>query len=567
MNNQTKPCQNCKTDFLIDECDALYYEKINVPHPTWCPQCRIARRFSFVNTWSIYKRKCAKCEKSTMSIYAADKSTIVYCMSCWWGDTWDGSEYAMDYDPGRPFFEQLKELTLKTPWQTLTSLHTSNINSEYTNAVAYLKNCYLTFWADYCENVFYSSYLMTLKDSLDCYRMKDSELCYESVGCNKCYRTFFSEECDSCTDTWFSRACAGLVNCFGCINLRNKSYCIFNEQYDKESYFQKLKELNLESKKSLNDLKQKVSDFWLSHPNRSYVGNSLNVNVTGDYIYESKNALDSYMIAGVEDSRYVQFVSVPSAKDCYDYSGWGAGAELVYETAVTGGGSSNVKFSDECWPDALNVEYSMYANACKNVFGCINLKHKQYCILNKEYSKEEYEKLKEQIIEDMKTNPYIDELGRVWKYGEFLPIDLSPFGYNESNAHRFFPKTKEQALSEGYTWYEATETVHPITKKATDLPDTITSTDESVLNENIGCKDCGKAFKVVVNELGLMQKLQLPLPHSCPACRQTARFKRTNSPELYDRHCAKCSKDIKTSYSPDRPEVVYCEQCYQQEIS
>jgi len=28
----------------------------------------------------------------------------------------------------------------------------------------------------------------------------------------------------------------------------------------------------------------------------------------------------------------------------------------------------------------------------------------------------------------------------------------------------------------------------------------------------------------------------------------------------------KCVVEFKTSYSPDRPEIVYCEKCYQQEI-
>jgi hypothetical protein len=75
--------------------------------------------------------------------------------------------------------------------------------------------------------------------------------------------------------------------------------------------------------------------------------------------------------------------------------------------------------------------------------------------LNKEYSKEEYEKLKVQIVEDMKKNPYVDELGRVWSYGEFYPIKFNLFGYNESDVMKFFPKTKEEALSMGYMWHEA----------------------------------------------------------------------------------------------------------------
>ena len=48
------------------------------------------------------------------------------------------------------------------------------------------------------------------------------------------------------------------------------------------------------------------------------------------------------------------------------------------------------------------------------------LKRKQYSILNKQYSKEEYEKLRAHIIEDMKKNPYVDSLGRVYTYGEFF---------------------------------------------------------------------------------------------------------------------------------------------------
>ena len=28
----------------------------------------------------------------------------------------------------------------------------------------------------------------------------------------------------------------------------------------------------------------------------------------------------------------------------------------------------------------------------------------------------------------------------------------------------------------------------------------------------------------------------------------------------------KCSAQFETSYSPDRPEIVYCENCYKQEV-
>ena len=166
----------------------------------------------------------------------------------------------------------------------------------------------------------------------------------------------------------------------------------------------------------------------------------------------------------------------------------------------------------------------------------------------------------------MQEKPYTDAHGRVWSYGEFFPLELGPFSFNESLADLYFPKTKDQVLKEGFSWYEGESSRPPITKQGSEVPDMISETDDSILNETIGCLVCGKAFRYVPGELGLMRRLELPLPTECQNCRQRARLTRSNSPKLYDRTCAKCGKQITTSYAPDRPEMVYCEQCYNSEI-
>lgn len=566
MNTETRTCQNCRSEFVIEPADFAFYEKMQVPSPTWCPECRFMRRLAFLNYWNLYKRNCAKCGKGMMTVFSPDKKATVYCMPCWWADDWDGMEYAMDYDPSRPFLEQVRELAQKTPWQALEAQYTTITGSEYTNAVAHVKNCYLIFWADYCENAFYSTFLNGLKDSLDCYRMRESELCYEVLGGYRCYGARFSEECEACTNVWFSRNCAGCTDCFGCINLRNKSHHIFNEKYSKEEYFEKLKSFRLDSRAALKQIRKQAEEFWLKHPRREYTGNTLNVNVSGDYVYESKNTKDAYMVSGAEDSRYIQLVSVAPAKNCYDYSGWGNGVELVYDSAIIGEGANQVKFSNECWPNVLDVEYSIYAIACKHAFGCVNLKRKDYCILNKQYPKEEYERLTAAIRKDMAEHPYKDSAGRIWPYGEHLPLDIAPYCYNESFASIFFPKTKEEALAQGLTWYSGEPPQYPVTKKGREVPDTISAVDDAIVKENVECMACGKAFRFVPGELNLMRKFNLPLPDICSNCRQMARFARTNPPRLYDRNCAKCGKAIRTSYAPGRPEVVYCVECYQGEI-
>ena len=563
---ENKKCQNCKKDFVIEPEDFNFYEKIKVPPPTWCPECRLIRRLSFQNTWNLNWRNCDKCGQKTMSVYAPEQKLTVYCSPCWWADDWDGTEYAMDYDPTRSFWEQMLELSLKTPRVALLSTYSTLKNCDYSNDIGWSKNCYLVFWADYCDNVYYSSILNGLKWSSDCLRGWDSELCYGSIGFINNYRTFFSDECDDCLDVWFSRNCYGCTNCVGCVNLRGEKYCIFNVKYSKEEYEQKIAELGLASWQNLQKLEKKAHEFWLTKPYREYSGNSLNLNVTGEHVYRSKNAKECYIADGVENSKYCQFITVASTKDSMDYSGWGNGATQIYESSVVGEKVDKIFFSISTYPDSFNSQYCFQAIASKNNFGCFNLKRKQYCILNKEYPREEFEELRAKIIKDMTTRPFVDKLGRKFTYGEFFPLEFNKCPYNKSNAMRFFPKTKEQALSGGYSWSDENNPSPPATINADELPDTITETTDSIFDEIIECASCKRSYRIVKGELNLLRKMGLPVPHECPKCRENARFERMTKPEMHYRNCDKCGAKIYTPYAPDRPEIVYCVSCYQQEF-
>ena len=549
---------------MIEPEDFDFYKKMDVPAPTFCYECRFQRRLMFRNERTFYKRNCELCGKSVISLFAPERGRRVYCQPCWWGDGWDGTDYGMNYDPGRNFFEQLKELSLKTPYMSLITDYSTLVNSDYVNHAGTMKNCYLVFNADYCENVAYAVLLDYVKDSLDANILGESELCYEVINCGKCFRTFFSEDCTSCTDTYLSKDCVGCSHCFGCVGLRNKKYQWFNEPTSKDEFDRRLTTAKLDSRKSLNEIIVKARDYWLKFPRKFYHGTH-NKNVSGDYVYQSKNAHYMYQTRHVEDGKYCQFIALAPAKDIYDLTEWGAGAELICDSITASGNSQNICFCFASWSGAVNTRYCMYTPSCQDLFGCVNLRKKQYCILNKQYSKDEYEKLREKILADIENHPYVDSKGRVWKYGEFLPYDLSPFAYNESHAIQYWPLSKKEVLERGWGWQELVVSSHNVTIPPDKIPDGIDEVDDSILKEILACEKCGKAFRLISLEFQLLKKFKFPVPRKCPDCRHMERMSRINPPQLWDRQCAKCGKDIQTSYAPERKEIVYCEECYQAE--
>ncbi|MEK7546691.1 MAG: hypothetical protein AAB536_00710 [Patescibacteria group bacterium] len=600
MNKETKNCQNCKNDFAIEPEDFDFYKKIDVPPPTFCPDCRLQRRLVWRNERTLYRRKCSAPghAEDLISYIAPEKPQPVYDQQYWWSDDWDPLTYGRDYDFSKHFFTQFKELLDTVPRSSLSSAYSTMINSEYSNWAGDLKNCYLVTDADYVEDSGYSSTIFKSKDCYECNAVSESELCYESFNLLKCYRTVGSINCQGCSDVWFSKNCNGCANCFGCVNLRNKSHCIFNEQYSKEEYLKKISEFHGESKKAYDLLKKRAQEFWASLPEKHSRGYG-NVNVSGDYIYHSKNTKNGFLVSDVEDSKYVSLIHSLNTKDCFDYTDWGENARLLYECIACGLGASNLKFCNLVVIQTKDSSYSYFSYNCSNIFGCVNMRKKQYCILNKQYTKEEYESLLPKIIEHMNSMPYVDKSGRVYKYGEFFPTEISPFSYNESVAQEFFPITKEEAGQKGYSWRDPDSKNYTATKTTVEIPETIDGVDDSITKEVIECEhsatpaggcnqSCTTAFRIIPAELQFYRKMKLPLPHLCPNCRHYERLKYRNPLRLWKRVCMckgkesandiyknttshshgenQCPNEFETSFSPERPEIVYCEGCYNAEV-
>ena len=574
MPQETKQCQNCQQEFTIEPEDFEFYQKLKVPAPTWCPECRTIRRMTWRNERSLYNRQCGLTGEKVITAFGPDSQTVIYSNKAWASDQWDPLDYGLDYDFDKTFFEQFKSLLSRVPLPA-TFIDTKSVNSEYCNHAENLKDCYLSFgvWRD--ENVNYSNKVSVSKDVFDSLGAVNSELGYWLITSDRIYASAFLQNCVNCNHSLFLFDCRGCTDCLGCVNLRNKSYCILNKQYSKEEYQKEKEKLQLHTWQGLEAFKAKFQELKLKSIHR-FAFLTKTENCTGDIISGAKNChncFEFHEAENVKNSVHGGFKMTDSA----DGYGVGGGAELVYEAVDTGLDGYRLLFNVLAWY-SHNIEYCYNCRNCSDCFGCVSLRNKQYCILNKQYTKEEYFKTVEKIKQQMNEKPYIDKQGRVYKYGEFFPPELSPFAYNETIAQEYFSLTKEEALKEGFKWKNREKRNYAITLKTEDIPNDIQELGQSICREVIQCatqseqerenNGCTMAFKIIPKELEFYKKMNLPLPRYCPNCRHFQRLRQKNPLKLYHRACMKegCNNEFETTYSPDRPEIIYCERCYNEEV-
>ncbi|MFA5936997.1 MAG: hypothetical protein WC822_03920 [Candidatus Paceibacterota bacterium] len=573
MESENRQCQNCKKDFTIEPEDFNFYEKIKVSPPTFCPECRTVRRLCWRNEMTLFKRQCnaPKHNEMMISFYPLEEKLVVYDNKYWWGDDWDAAYYGCDYDFSKSFFQQWKELFQSCPMQALSN--SNAVNSNYCHVALDSRNSYMSSGSWKIEQTFYSNRISEIKDSSDLYVVYKSELCYECIICSDCFHLLYSINCKNCVDSYLLYDCNGCINCFGCTNLRNKSYCVWNKQLSKKEYEEYFKKLDLKSYKTILELKEKFKKLYLNSLHRFAV-QIKTINSTGDNLRGTKNCKICFDANGnVEDSKYSHWLA-KDTKDAYDSGPGIALVELVYEIFDTGDGNFRNFFTSVVY-SSNEIEYAFNCHGCSNLFGCIGVKNKKYCILNKQYTKDEYEQLIPKIKQHMMDMPYVDKKGRIYKYGEFFPVELSPFCYNETQAQDYFTLTKEKAIEMGYRWREEKSNEYEITMKAENLPDNFDDVQNSITKEVIGClhkKECQDrckgAYKITEEEFNLYKRLKIPLPRLCFSCRHDERLRKRNPMKLWHRKCMKegCQNEFETSYAPDRPEIVYCEKCYQQEV-
>ena len=562
---ETKKCKRCQLSFAITDKDIHFYDmmsptfswkKYPIPSPTLCPDCRFQRRYARRNERHLYKRKCDFSGETIITMYSPDAIFPVYQNKYRWKDGRDPFKYGRDFGFSKTFGEQFKQLQNQVPRaHRFSYVEERMFNAEYNNCSWDLKNCYLTFATWESEDTYYTDHLMQGYECMDILLGHHCHQCYECINVENCFSVFYSQDCFDCHDSRHLNDCVNCGHCIGCVGLRNQNYCILNKTYTKEEFEKEKNKILDGDGRFAQDFLDGYHQLYLEIPKKYMHGNN-NEHAIGDAISNSKNVYHSFEVSNAEEIKYcahffdgkncMDFFARGEAERCYEIAGWGQNAHNYLFSAMIFGGR-----------DSLYNDFCFY---CENCLGCVWLHNQKYCIFNKQYTKDEYEKWAGKIIEHMQITG---------ERGEFFPLALSPFAYNESCAIDYYPLSRKEALAQ---WYQRLDKEYPLNVpdnlpkiKADELPP-IRAVTEDILEKLVLCEVSWKPFKIIKPELEFYRKHIIPLPKRHPDQRYLERFQMRNPRKLRDRKCMKCWTGIKTSYAPERKELVYCEDCYNKEI-
>ena len=524
------------------------YKDLNVPPPSVAPWVRFRRQRAQIGGIDLFRRVGPSGE-ALITMYDPESEAIVLPVENWHSDEFDPMRYGREVDPDKSFFLQWKEFSRSVPRPALIQDPTSQ-NSAWSIYELSFKDCYSTFGGVESEGVMYADFSVRSKNSVDIMSIANSEWCYDCTQCFACNRAFFSERCGRCFDIYFCLNCTNCNDCFGCTNLKNKKFCFLNEQLTEEEYKKKFNEIDLKNADKVEFWQEKVKPLWdkaYRRANDNFKSEKVEgddliscSDVRGVSIIASKHVYNGFDMGNVEDSCDLSTCSF---------------MERSTELLVCTNGYEN-KMVLNCW-DCIDIEYSELCTACEHCFGCIGLKHKKFCIFNRQYEEGEYWLLVDRIKREMFLRG---------EYGDFFPYFTSLMAYNTSHADALYPLSQSEAEKLGARWYDFRKELPKDISSVEKMPVNLDEVSDKILKKSFLCPESGRIFRIVKPELEFHRKMKIALPQLHPVVRRKKRYKQLLPFHLYERNCLKCNKKVLTRISPELPFSVLCEICHEEAV-
>ncbi len=587
-------CAISQTSFPIFQSEKILLEKLSLkigqaivdfPLPKLCPEIRLLQKLLFINQTKLYNNTCHMSNKKTISRLSPLSWYLVYSNENRSSDARDSLDYGIDIDEEKSVMDHIQHLTRTTPYQDLIgSLSNIQTNATYTNYTSDIADSYLVFDANNVQKSCYSMLILDCNYMIDCLSCTHSENCYECIDSDHIFACFYCQKVVHTKYSWYMTDCQNCDYCLGCVWIQWKKYYILNKEVDKKRYEETLHNLQDPTYKETFIAQWKtLCDQW-PRPATMIVWSD---KAAGNDIFDSAGVHWWFTIRNAQDISYCY--NLTDAQDCYDVFSYGQNANSMYNSVQAWRQSHHIYYSNTIgkWENLL---YCIEVKKSKHCFWCVNMRDKEYCIFNKQYTKEAYETIVPKLLQDIKKN---------WLDWDFLRSDCSPFPYNDTFAALYFPietvhyanqsqiinqngvldvfvEDKDAFISKA--WLQVAEWVRrPIwwrnKQQEINIPEGIQLiakkdlihwdyTDASILQKAIVCEVSWRPFRIVQIELDFYKKYNLPIPYVHPDLRQEQRMKSRTWLQFYLRTCSKTGEEIISIYSQDVSFPVYSQEVY-----
>jgi hypothetical protein len=413
------------------------------------------------------------------------------------------------------FFDAFQQLflSIQLPWFH----HYYEVeNAPYSNHISSSANVYLSYHVTgNCENIMYS--LSTKIHAKNVYNSvmswMYSENVYQSLGILRSSNIFYSRFIQDSHNIWFSTDLVWCHDCIFCHDIQNISYAINNISYPKEVYFQK--------KDQILKNKEHFYTNYLKMP--SIGGNIGSKNTSGKYCNLSEDVQNGYYSTHIKTGRNVLFAGHPDGLEDI-YNGVFVSAGRGYYGACAVGGDATEIYNSISMMRSFECYYSYFLERCSFCFGCIWLKNKSYCILNRQYTKEDWYRKVWEIFETMLLD------GTFWK---FFPATLSPFYFDDSLANLMLWNYDRKRLETKWFLFSPEntrgQTLRQEAIESWAFSQYISNAESYIIDDAILWKILhgtdGKCYTIQKREKDFLEQFHLPIPETHPFTRMMDHLK------------------------------------------
>jgi len=540
----------------MDEQEINWYRKFNVPPSKLSPMSRIKLMMGYFVVFDMWYNRHVETGAPLVSTTHPATGIRVLPDEEWFAK--DFISQAQDLSLERPFLDQLYELTRSVP----QAASFNYVKPE--NSVAFIslgdQDSYFVL-ACRSKRSFFCGSSQEIEDCAEIECSREVRESYHIVHSKRIFKSRFLLECYDCLNCDFLFDCRNCEKCFGATNKRNKKYIWMNEQLSEAEWEKRFSAIDLSSQSQLQTWKARFSELMQAESIWPENFNLNTENCTGEYILDSTNIKNGfYVTSGCRDLEYAVFPFDAPSHDGYLTIAPGGSSDTYYSIGTKS--CSKTKFDMSIQSRCQEMEYCGSCSDCEYCFGCVGLRHKKFCILNKQYSEEEYW----QTLDALKCAML--ERG---EYGEMPSAKFSTQHWSGCGLRVLFGATKEECLQFGMQDFEARAEgaegpeIDPSKLQSIDeLPDRIENIDE-IVGKPFYDYVFKRRFAYVKPELELYKKLGVFPPTFHYTHRMQNLFNQMNMPIYEPYTCAKCQKEVTVGKNPNYPDRrIYCKSCYHQ---